>query len=77
VARAFVNFFLEQQNYAEFINTVASPYVQPDNPGIDDVLKNSPVINPSAEVVARLEFQPFLGEDQVKRDEVWDAFKSA
>ncbi len=77
VARAFVNFFLEQQNYAEFINNVASPYVQPDNPGIDDVLKNSPVINPSSEVVALLEFQPFLGEDQVKRDEVWDAFKSA
>jgi spermidine/putrescine transport system substrate-binding protein len=77
VARAFVNFFLEQQHYADFINNVASPYVQPDNPGIDDVLKNSPVINPSPEVVARLEFQPFLGEDQVTRDEVWDAFKSA
>ncbi len=39
LARAFVDFFLEEENYAAFINNVASPYVQPDNPGIDEVLK--------------------------------------
>ncbi len=76
-ARAFVNFFLEQQQYAAFINNVASPYVQPDNPGIDEVLKSSPVINPPADVVAKLEFHKFLGEDQAKFDAVWDAFKIA
>ncbi len=77
LARAFVNFFLEQEQYAAFINNVASPYVQPDNPGIDEVLTSSPVINPPADVVSELEFHKFLGEDQAKFDAVWDAFKSA
>ncbi len=77
LAGAFVNFFLEQANYAAFINNVASPYVQPDNPGIDAALNASPVINPSAGVVAKLQYHVFLGEDQPKFDAVWDAFKAA
>ena len=77
VARAFVDFFLEPKNYAAFINNVTSPYVQPDNPDIDEVLKSSPVINPSAAVVANLRYHVFLGENQPKFDAVWDAFKAA
>ena len=77
LASAFVNFFLEQANYAAFINKVASPYVEPDNPDIDAALKSSPVINPSAEVVAKLSYHVFLGENQPKFDAVWDAFKAA
>ena len=76
LARAFVNFFLEEKNYAAFINKVASPYVQPDNPGIDAVLKNSPVINPSADVVSRLTYHKYLGADQATWDKVWDTFKA-
>ena len=77
LARAFIDFFLEQENYASFINTVASPYVQPDNPGIDEVLKSSPVINPPADVVAKVGYHLFLGEEQAKWDATWDAFKAA
>ena len=77
LSRAFIDFFLEQQNYASFINTVASPYVQPDNPGIDEVLKSSPVINPPADVVAKVGYHLFLGEEQAKWDATWDAFKAA
>ncbi len=76
LARAFVNFFLEEKNYAAFINKVASPYVQPDNPGIDAVLKNSPVINPPADVVSRLSYHKYLGADQATWDKVWDTFKA-
>ena len=76
LARAFVNFFLEEKNYASFINKVASPYVQPDNPGIDAVLKNSPVINPPADVVSRLSYHKYLGADQATWDKVWDTFKA-
>jgi spermidine/putrescine transport system substrate-binding protein len=76
LARAFVNFFLEEKNYASFINKVASPYVQPDNPGIDAVLKDSPVINPPADVVAKLTYHSYLGADQAKWDKVWDTFKA-
>jgi spermidine/putrescine transport system substrate-binding protein len=77
LARAFVNFFLEPANYAAFINNVASPYVQPDNTAIDAALTSSPVINPPADVVAKLSYHVFLGEDQPKFDAVWDAFKAA
>ncbi len=76
LARAFVDFFLEQESYASFINTVASPYVQPDNPGIDEALKTSPVINPPADVVAKVGYHLFLGEEQAKWDATWDAFKA-
>ena len=77
LARAFVEFFLAPKNYALFVNAVASPYVQPDNPDIDEVLTSSPVINPAASVVAKLEYHVFLGEDQPKFDAIWDAFKAA
>lgn len=77
LARAFVDFFLEPKNYAAFINNVASPYVQPDNADIDAVLKDSPVINPAASVVAKLEYHAFLGESQALWDTTWEAFKSA
>jgi spermidine/putrescine transport system substrate-binding protein len=77
LARAFINFFLEPANYAQFINAVASPYVQPDNDGIDEVLKNSPVINPPADVVAKVSYHKFLGADQASWDAIWDAFKAA
>ena len=77
LARAFINFFLEPANYAQFINAVASPYVQPDNADIDAALKASPVINPPAEVVAKVSYHEFLGEDQAAWDAIWDAFKAA
>jgi spermidine/putrescine-binding protein len=76
LATAFVDFFLEPGNYAAFINNVASPYVQPDNEGIDEVLRTSTVINPPADVVAKLEYHEFLGENQAMWDTAWDAFKA-
>jgi len=76
LARTFINFFLEPKNYAQFVNAVSSPYVQPDNPDIKDVLKSSPVINPPADVVAKVSYHKFLGADQAKWDAVWDAFKA-
>jgi spermidine/putrescine transport system substrate-binding protein len=77
LARAFIDFFLEPANYASFINTVASPYVQPDNAGIDADLRQSPVINPPASVIERLSYHEFLGEAQGAWDAVWDAFGAA
>ena len=77
LARAFVNFFLEPKNYAAFINNVASPYVQPDNADIAEVLRGSPVINPPADVVAKTTYHVFLGDAQATWDAVWDAFKAS
>lgn len=69
LANAFVNFFLDPSNYAQVINNVASPYVEPDNDEIDDVLRESPVINPPADVVDKVSYHLFLGADQPKRAE--------
>ena len=77
LATAFVDFFLEANHYAAFVNNVATPYVQPDNPGIDEALRTSPVINPPAEVVERLTYHEFLGDAQGAWDEVWSAFQAA
>jgi spermidine/putrescine transport system substrate-binding protein len=77
VSKAFVNFFLEQKNYAEFINNVTSPYVQADNTGIDAALKSSLVINPGADVVKKVSYHQFLGDAQPIWDKAWDAFKAA
>ncbi len=38
--------------------------------------KESPVINPSADVVAKLTCHAYLGADQAKWDKVWDTFKA-
>ncbi len=51
--------------------------MQPNNAGIDEVLETSPVINPPADVVAKLSYHEFLGEAQPMWDAVWDAFKAA
>jgi spermidine/putrescine-binding protein len=77
LATAFVDFFLEENHYAAFVNNVASPYVQPDNPGIDEALQTSPVINPPADVVERLTYHDFLGDGQGAWDEVWSAFQAS
>ncbi|MEI2707060.1 MAG: extracellular solute-binding protein [Ilumatobacteraceae bacterium] len=77
LARAFVNFFEEQAQYAAFINAVSSPYVQADNTAISQALRDNPVINPPAAVVDKVVYHQFLGEAQAAWDTAWDAFKSA
>jgi spermidine/putrescine transport system substrate-binding protein len=77
LARAFIDFFLDPKNYAAFVNTVLTPYVQPDNPDIDEKLKSSAIINPPDDVASNVEFHQFLGEAQAIWDTTWDAFKSA
>lgn len=77
LARAFVNFFHETTQYAAFVNAMSTPYVQLDNAEISEALRTSPVVNPPAEVVAKLHFHQFLGESQPIWDDAWDAFQSA
>ena len=77
LARAFVNFRLEPEQYADFINTVNSAGVMPDNEGIDEALRTSPILTPGEDVRSRIDFHDFLGEDAEAWQTAWDAFKSA
>lgn len=77
LARAFVDFRLEKAQYADFINTVNSAGVMPDNELIDEPLRTSPILTPGDDVRSRIDFHEFLGADAEKWQIAWDAFKSA
>lgn len=77
LARAFVNFHLQPDQYADFINTVNSAGVMPDNDAIKEELRNSLILNPAADVRERIDFHEFLGADVQMWQEAWDAFTAA
>jgi spermidine/putrescine transport system substrate-binding protein len=77
IARAFIDFHLSKEQYADFINTVNSAGVQTTNDLILPELLSSPMLNPSLEVAGRIEYHQDLGEAEELWQQVWDSFKSA
>lgn len=77
LAKTFVNFALEKDRYADFINTVNSAGVMSTNDLIRPELLSSPMLNPPADVRARITFHAPLGEAQEMWQLVWDGFKAA
>jgi spermidine/putrescine transport system substrate-binding protein len=77
LAKAFVNFHLEPANYADFINTVNSAGVMPDNQSITEALRTTPILTPGKEVRDKIVFHQVLGDAQPIWDAAWDAFKAA
>jgi spermidine/putrescine transport system substrate-binding protein len=77
LARAFVNFHFDQAQYADFINTVNSAGVMPDNQAITEALRTTPILTPGKEVRDKIEFHQVLGDAQAIWDAAWDAFKAA
>jgi hypothetical protein len=77
VAKAFVNFAFEKDRYADFINTVNSAGTMNTNELINEALRTSPVLNPSAEVRGRITFHDVLGDAQEMWQTTWDGFKAA
>jgi spermidine/putrescine transport system substrate-binding protein len=76
---AFMNFLLEPENYAKFINTIGSSFVMPDAiPLIDKAITENPALAYDEAAVKTIEFQQFLGEDVTKRRaRAWQEFKNA
>ncbi len=77
LAKAFVNFALEKDRYADFINTVKSAGVMSGNEMINKELLTSPVLNPSEAVRKNITFHDVLGDAQEQWQLTWDAFKAA
>jgi spermidine/putrescine-binding protein len=77
LAKTFVNFALEKDRYADFINTVNSAGTMNSNDLITEALRTSPVLNPSAEVRGRITFHDVLGDAQELWQNTWDGFKAA
>jgi spermidine/putrescine-binding protein len=73
-----MNFHLEPENYAEFVNTLhISVMVDAARPFVSEDIKNDTILFPPKEVQDLIEFSLPRGEAQKFWDEQWARFKSA
>ena len=78
VVEAFMNFHLDPKNYASFVNATGSAYVMPSaTPYVDKAISKNPILYPDPAVLARVEYEDYLGEGTALWSKVWDEFKSA
>ena len=78
VATAFMNFHLQPQQYADFVNTTGTAYVSSAaTPYIDKSISKNPILFPTPEVLAKVEYENYLGEATAQWSKAWDEFKSA
>jgi spermidine/putrescine transport system substrate-binding protein len=76
---AFMNFLLEPENYANFVNGIGASYVMPAaEEFIDPAITGNPSLAYDPESIQSVEFEAFLGEDATKiRNRVWQEVKNA
>ena len=73
-----MNFHLDPKNYASFVNATGSAYVMPSaTPYVDKSISKNPILYPDPAVLARVEYEDYLGEATALWSKVWDEFKSA
>jgi spermidine/putrescine transport system substrate-binding protein len=78
VVYSFLNFHLEPKNYADFVNTTGSSWVMPSaEPYIDPAIRNAPSLRPDPEIVAKVEFEKYLGEATALWTKTWEQFLAA
>jgi spermidine/putrescine transport system substrate-binding protein len=78
VVYAFMNFHHEPENYADFINTTGSPWVNSAaEPLIKEEFRTNPVLQPDPAILDKLEYETFLGEATALWSRAWEEFKAA
>lgn len=74
----FMNFHLDPENYADFVNTTYAAYVvDAATPFIKPEIANSPTLKFDEATLAKVEYENFKGEAAPLWSQVWDEFKSA
>ena len=64
VIQAFLNFLAEPAQYADFVNTTGTAYMMPAaTPLIKKTISKNPILVPTPEVLAKTEFDKYLGPD--------------
>jgi spermidine/putrescine transport system substrate-binding protein len=64
VIQAFMNFLAEPAQYADFVNTTGTAYMMPAaTPLIAKTISKNPILVPTPEVLAKTEFDKYLGPD--------------
>jgi len=76
---AFMNFHLDPKNYAGFVNTIGSAYVErAAEPFIDKSIVSNPSLRYDPATLETIEFEKFLGADATKlRTQIWEEVKAA
>jgi spermidine/putrescine-binding protein len=78
VVEAFMNFHLDPKQYADFVNTTGTAYVMPAaTPYIMKSISKNPILIPDEAILAKVEFERFLGQGTATWAKYWDEFKSA
>jgi spermidine/putrescine transport system substrate-binding protein len=78
VFEEFFNFFLEPQQYADFVNTTGTAYVSDAaTPYIKKAISSNPALIVDPATLANVEFENYLGEATATYNKIWDEFKSA
>jgi spermidine/putrescine transport system substrate-binding protein len=78
VATEFLNWNLRPEQYADFVNTTGTAYVSSAaTSDIDKSIAKNPILFPSPDVLAKVEYENYLGEALALWNKAWDEFKSA
>jgi spermidine/putrescine transport system substrate-binding protein len=78
VVESFMNFHLDPKNYASFVNATGTAYVEDAaTPYIEESISKNPILYPDPDVLARVEYEDYLGEATETWSKIWDEFKSA
>jgi len=79
VIQAFLNFLAEPPQYADFVNTTGTAYLMPPStPLIHKSISQNPILVPTDAVLAKTEFDKYLGADGATLwSNTWTAIKAA
>jgi spermidine/putrescine transport system substrate-binding protein len=79
LVQEFMNFFLDPRQYADFVNTTGTAYVeQAASPFIEKSIATSPILLPDQSVIGRVEFDHYLGAGGTTAwANVWQEVKAA
>jgi spermidine/putrescine transport system substrate-binding protein len=74
---SFMNFALEPKQYADFVNTTGTAYVEPAaTPFIGKAISGSAILRPG-NAIANVEFEHYLGPATALWTQIWDEVKAA
>ena len=74
---SFMNFALEPKQYADFVNTTGTAYVEPAaTPFIGKSISGSTILRPG-KAIANVEFEHYLGPATALWTQIWDEVKAA
>jgi spermidine/putrescine-binding protein len=76
-AEVFINWLLDPQNYAEFVNYDTTAFTMKPTKYIAKEVLTSPIINPPKAILDTFQFQYDVGAATIQYDRVWTEFKSA